>query len=87
MRIFWSLAAFTAGIGVVPSTAIPAMAATAKRSDFGATKDGTAIQAVTLTGTNGVSARIITYGATLQALSAPDRTGKIADITLGYDTI
>lgn len=87
MRIFWSLAALTAGIGVVPSTAIPAMAATAKRSDFGATKDGTAIQAVTLTGANGVSARIITYGATLQALNAPDRTGKIADITLGYDTI
>ncbi len=60
-------------------------AATAKRSAFGTLADGTAVEAVTLTGSNGVSARIITLGATLQAFNAPDRRGKAADVTLGYD--
>ncbi|WP_432715042.1 aldose epimerase family protein [Sphingomonas faeni] len=62
-----------------------ASAASAKRESFGKLPDGTAIEAVTLTSTNGVSARIMTLGATLQSLNAPDRNGKVADITLGYD--
>src|SRR3546814_19883219 len=35
----------------------------------------------------GVKERIITYGATLQSLEAPDRTGAVADIILGYDDL
>ena len=62
-------------------------AATANRAAFGTLPDGTAIEAVTLTGTNGVSASIITYGAMLQAFNAPDRDGRIADVTLGYDDL
>lgn len=69
--------------GLLASTC--AFAATAERSAFGTLPDGQAIEAVTLTGANGVKARIITLGATLQALDAPDRAGKIADVTLGYD--
>ncbi len=65
----------------------PAVAATAQRSTFGRLADGTAVEAVTLTGTNGVSARIITYGANLQAFNVPDRSGKVADVTLGYDDL
>jgi aldose 1-epimerase len=60
-------------------------AATARREPFGTLPDGTPVEAVTLTGANGVSARIMTLGATLQALNAPDRSGRIADVTLGYD--
>ena len=60
-------------------------AATAKRSSFGKLPDGTAVEMVTLTGSNGVSAKIMTLGASLQAFNAPDRKGKVADITLGYD--
>lgn len=62
-----------------------ANAATARREAFGTLPDGTPVEAVTLTGSNGVSARIMTLGATLQALSAPDRSGHVADVTLGYD--
>ncbi|MEH3101721.1 aldose epimerase family protein [Sphingomonas adhaesiva] len=65
--------------------AASADAATAVRAGFGALPDGIAIEAVTLTGSNGVSARIMTLGATLQSFNAPDRDGKVADITLGYD--
>ena len=64
--------------------AVPAGAATVQRSPFGTLADGTMIEVVTLTGSNGVSARVITYGAQLQALNAPDRNGKVADVTLGY---
>lgn len=60
-------------------------AATARRENFGALPDGTLIESVVLTGTNGVSARIMTLGATLQSLKSPDRAGRIADVTLGYD--
>ena len=67
--------------------ATPALAATAQRAAFGTLPDGTAIEAVTLTGSNGVKARIISYGATLQALEVPDRVGRTVDVTLGYDKL
>ena len=59
--------------------------ATVRRDAFGRLPDGTKVEAVTLTGANGVSARIMTLGATLQALNVPDKAGKTADVTLGYD--
>jgi len=62
-----------------------AEAATAKREPFGKLPDGTAVESVVLTGANGVGARIMTLGATLQSFSGPDRAGHIADVTLGYD--
>lgn len=67
------------------ATATPAHAADAVRSDAGKLADGTPVEAVTLKNTRGVSARILTYGATLQSLVAPDRAGKPAEITLGFD--
>jgi aldose 1-epimerase len=45
------------------------------------------VEAVTLRASNGISARIISYGATLQALLLPDRAGRSADVVLGYDTL
>ncbi|MBO9546261.1 aldose epimerase family protein [Caulobacter sp.] len=54
------------------------------RKPFGAISSGEAVEAITLTNAKGVSATIITYGATLQSLIGPDRTGKKADIALGF---
>ncbi|HEU4617322.1 MAG TPA: aldose epimerase family protein, partial [Gammaproteobacteria bacterium] len=34
-----------------------------------------------------ISARIISYGATLQSLFLPDKTGHLADVVLGYDDL
>jgi aldose 1-epimerase len=67
--------------------AAPASAGTAQRTAFGTLPDGVRIEAVTLTNGHGVRARIITYGATLQALEAPDRDGRGADVVLGYDDL
>jgi len=65
----------------------PALAADAVRSQAGALADGTPVEAVTLKNDRGIEARIITYGATLQSLIAPDRDGKRAEVTLGYDDV
>jgi aldose 1-epimerase len=62
-------------------------AANAERTAFGKMADGTQVDAITLTNAKGISATIITYGATLQALKAPDRKGTLADIELGYDDL
>ncbi|MES2337222.1 MAG: aldose epimerase family protein [Pseudomonadota bacterium] len=68
-------------------SATPAVAATAKRATFGTLQDGTTIDAITLSNANGVSARILTYGATLQSLKSRDTAGKIADVVLGHDDL
>lgn len=72
---------------IMGGMAAPAAAATAQRSAAGNLADGTAVEAVTLRNAGGIEARIITYGATLQSLIAPDRTGRRAEVTLGYDTV
>jgi aldose 1-epimerase len=61
-----------------------AQAVELSRKPFGKIPSGDAIEALTLTNANGVSATIITYGATLQSLIAPGRDGKGADIALGF---
>lgn len=63
-----------------------AQAATAERVSAGALRDGTPLEAVELRNAKGVSARVLTYGATLASLIGPDRTGKLADVVLGFDT-
>ncbi len=69
------------------SMATPAAAATAQRTAFGTLPDGEQVEAVTLTGENGVSVVLVTLGATIQAFNAPDRDGRMADITVGPDTL
>lgn len=61
-------------------------AAQARRATFGALADGTRIDAVDLTSRSGIRVRIITLGARIQSLYTPDRTGKLADIVLGFDS-
>jgi len=77
--------AMAAAMALLAST--PALAAEAAREPAGTLADGTRIEAVTLTSKAGVSARILTYGATLQSLIGPDRAGKPADVLLGYDDL
>ncbi len=63
-----------------------ASAGTATRAPFGALSDGTNVEAVTLTNGAGISAKIMTLGATLQSLIVPDKSGHKDDVVLGYDT-
>jgi aldose 1-epimerase len=59
----------------------------AERVPFGVLPDGRAVDAVTLSNRRGMKVRIISYGATIQSLSAPDRSGHNSDVVLGYATL
>jgi len=67
-------------------TASAALGAEARQETFGAI-DGRPVAAVVLSNAAGVKARIIAYGATLQALEIPDRDGRAADVVLGFDDV
>jgi aldose 1-epimerase len=61
--------------------------ATIDQSSYGWLPDGREIQAYTLKNQSGVAARLMTRGATLLELHAPDRAGHCVDVTLGYDSL
>ena len=54
---------------------------------FGTLPDGRAVERVMLRGADGFEARIITFGAGLQALIVPDAEGICDDVLLGYDEL
>ena len=54
------------------------------RETFGTLPDGETVEAILLANRSGVAARIITYGASIQSLWAPDRAGRPADVALGH---
>ena len=72
-------------LGVVSANSSYAVNAT--RASFGTMPDGTEVEAITLVASQGISARIITYGATLQSLILPDRSGQLDDVVLGYSDL
>jgi len=57
------------------------------KAEFGKTPDGTPVAIYTLQNSKGAEARIMTYGGIVQKLTMPDKTGKFADIVLGFDTL
>jgi aldose 1-epimerase len=58
-----------------------------EKSSFGKLSDGTEIEQYTLGNAKGAVAKVITYGATLTELWIPDKSGKNADVVLGFDKI
>ncbi len=76
-----------------PAAAIPAVFPLAQKDDatmdwqhseFGKTPDGKAIEQYTLKNSNGLTVRLINYGATVVSVETPDRNGKSANVVLGY---
>ena len=56
-----------------------------EKTSFGRLPDGSEVERYTLRNAKGAVAKIITYGATLTELWMPDRSGKNADVVLGFD--
>lgn len=69
-----------------PADAATHAAQTPSRSPWGKTSDGP-VEIFTLTNVHGVEARIISYGAILVSLKAPDRAGRLENIVLGFDNV
>lgn len=57
------------------------------RSRFGVLPDGSAVERIVLHAADGLEARIISYGASLQALLVPDAAGRRDDVVLGHDAL
>ena len=65
----------------------PVQAANITAADWGAMPDGRKVQLFTLTGANGLQARITNYGARIVNLFVPNKKGAKTDIELGYDDV
>lgn len=63
------------------------LAAGIRVREYGALPDGRAVQAFTLENAAGVRVVVLDYGAILAEVHTPDREGRVADITLGHDTL
>jgi aldose 1-epimerase len=57
------------------------------RETFGHLPDGTPVELVRLCGEKGFELAVMTFGAAVQALLAPDREGRCADVVLGHDDL
>lgn len=53
---------------------------------FGHAPDGTPLSLFTLTNAHGMEVRITNYGGIVTHIFAPDRDGRLANVTLGFDT-
>src|SRR5947207_2242187 len=73
----WNLAAVSASQGK----------AGVQKSPFGTAPDGTPVDLYTLTNANGMTVKIMTYGAIVTEIDVPDKNGKMGDVVLGFDDL
>jgi len=58
-----------------------------EKTVFGKTSEGVEVDLYTCTNANGVVLKMTNYGATTVSLEVPDRDGKMANITMGFDSL
>jgi aldose 1-epimerase len=58
-----------------------------EKTSYGKMPDGREVDLYTLTNPDGMRVRLTSYGAITVSVEVPDRSGKLADVTLGYDTL
>ncbi len=82
---FFPFACLPAAALALTALAAPAQTAVTK-AGFGKLPDGSPVDAYTLTDPQ-LTVRIITFGAHITSVQAPDRNGAKADVVLGYDSL
>jgi aldose 1-epimerase len=75
------------GLSLAGSLSSQGMRGTIKKESFGKTTGGEQIELYSLSNKKGMEVSITNFGATVVTLKVPDRSGKAADIVLGYDTL
>jgi aldose 1-epimerase len=63
------------------------MATTVTCDSFGTLEDGSPAERYTLISSTGMAAQVLTLGATLHSLTAPDRQGRLDNVVLGCSTV
>ncbi len=76
-----------AGLVGCASVSTPNANGTISKAPFGTMPDGTPVEIYTLRNTNGMQAKIMTYGGIMTSLKAPDKNGNLADVVLGFDNL
>jgi aldose 1-epimerase len=57
------------------------------RARFGRLPDGRLVEAITLANRRGMSATILNYGASIQSVLVPDRSGVLEDVAVGHSSL
>ena len=57
------------------------------RQPFGTMPDGRPVEKFRLTNAAGVTVEAISYGGIITSVTVPDRSGRMADVVLGFDTL
>jgi aldose 1-epimerase len=60
---------------------------TVQKEIFGKLNNGDPVEIFTITNSQGLRAKVMTWGAVLVAMEVPDRAGELADVTLGFDKL
>ena len=58
-----------------------------RRRRYGILPDGTAVDAITLGGPEGLQLEVLTYGCIITSLAVPDAAGHAANVVLGFDRL
>src|SRR5712691_11215436 len=58
-----------------------------RKESFGKTGDGRPVDLYTLTNSQGIEVRAMTYGGIIVSMRVPDKNGKVADVVLGHDKV
>src|SRR2546430_1950744 len=57
------------------------------RKPFGSTERGEAVSAYTLKNAHGIELQVLDYGGIIVSLRVPDRTSRLGDVVLGFDSL
>jgi aldose 1-epimerase len=87
MQPFRNAAAWGGIIMTMSLTGTVTAADVSAPTPFGKTADGAPVDVYTLKNKYGLVAKVMTRGATLIELQAPDKAGKLANIVLGFDDL
>jgi aldose 1-epimerase len=89
MKTINALAACAAGFGLLCSAASAEteMSSPAVTSSAFGTVAGQPVTLYVLRNPGGVVVKIMSYGATVTSLQVPDRTGRLGDVVLGFDSL
>jgi aldose 1-epimerase len=94
LRAVWlafglAIALSTATLGLVlsaVSTAASASAPSISKAAFGSV-GGQNVDIYTLTNSKGMEVKILTYGGIIQSVKVPDKSQRLANVTLGFDNL
>src|SRR5262245_10175111 len=83
IAVVWMICCMTTSIWSADTKAL----SKPEKHAFGKADDGQAVDLYVLKNKSGMEVSITNYGGAVVSLKVPDRSGKLADVVLGYDGV